>query len=118
MPATLRELEQLLPQLGKYEDAGLLSIAYLNIAACHIMQDQFDTAGTYYKTALDLAGKVDNNKLRFTLYQGLGSYYFYIQDIRQSFAYFNLSKQIAIKDQNLEQLSYVTYNIGLLEPEL
>lgn len=118
MPATLRELEQLLPQLGKYGDAGLLSIAYLNIAACHIMQDQFDTAGTYYKTALDLAGEVDNNKLRFTLYQGLGSYYFYIQDIRQSFSYFNLSKQIAIKDQNLEQLSYVTYNIGLLYREM
>lgn len=118
MPATLRELEQLLPQLRQDGDAGLLSIAYLNIAACHIMQDQFDTAGTYYKMALDLTDKVDNNKLRFTLYQGLGSYYFYIQDIRQSFAYFNLSKQIAIKDQNLEQLSYVTYNIGLLYREM
>ena len=114
LPSSIDTLSKLIPKLIEYKEPGLLSIAYLNLAACFIMQDKFDTAGIYYARTLALNPEVDNPKLRFSLYQGLGSYYFYIQDMKRSFAYFNLSKELALKNQNLEFLSYVTYNLGLV----
>lgn len=110
-------IKLLLPVVQELEskrDSGLLTISYLNLSAFYFKNADIDSSGTYLQKALKLSGKLDNNRIKFILYQNLGAFYIFQGETRKAFHPVFQAKGIATQDNNIEQLSYALYNLGLL----
>jgi DNA-binding HTH domain-containing proteins len=62
---------------------------------------------------------IDNNRLKFSLYQSLGNYYYASEnDLKSALYYYMLAKDIATEDKNLEFLSNVMFHLSELYAKL
>jgi tetratricopeptide (TPR) repeat protein len=107
-------LIHLIPIFETKRDTGLLSVVRLNLGTCYQANYEPDKSFQCYNEMLQFIQFVDNDKLKFSLYQNLGNYYSAINEWKNALTYYDLAKAIAEDDKNQVQLSYVLFHLSSL----
>lgn len=89
----------------------------INLATSHTQSDN-KTASKYYNKALKYAKKIKDNKSLVFIYNNMGIYYFYLNDLKSAKEYFTKAKD-AIQDKNTNTNTAAIYaNIAETEYKL
>ncbi|MCK9235838.1 MAG: LuxR C-terminal-related transcriptional regulator [Bacteroidales bacterium] len=115
----IEAVSQIIPDLVIIGDTALLTLAHINLGAYYGSAQEQEKAFEYFTKAMELMQNIDNNNLLLVLYQNIGIYYHtYVKDYEQAYQYYVKTKELAIKNENLEKLSSVAYKLSGLFLEM
>lgn len=115
---TIDSLLTLLPKIEAHGDTTLWAFSCVNMGTAYGRVDDNEKAYYYFKKALDLSEKADNEKFFSALYQNLGNYYYHEGDYRQAYIYSVKAKDISTTNGNFVQLSYALQNLSRIFEEI
>jgi tetratricopeptide (TPR) repeat protein len=104
----------MIPVLEAKQDTTSLITFHLNLGACYSVNQEIDKAIQCFHASMELFHAIDNDKFKTAIYQNLGNYYYSIENYKKSFQYLSKAKELALKNNNLEQLLYVLHSFSTL----
>lgn len=98
------------------KDTVLIVKIYNSIANCYASQKKIDFALAYYEKALELAKRIDSEKISVILMNMGNIYYekgYYSNNFSKAYSYYLESLKYAKKEKNADQISTVLSNLSL-----
>lgn len=105
-------LKHFIPTLEQFNDPGLLVITYFNLSSLFLGKGDLIQASLYRNAGLNSFAAVDNNSIRFALYNQLGKEQVTSDNLPRAIQYFNKAKNTALQNGNSEQLYYISYQLS------
>lgn len=109
----VQALAEIIPEIIQVGDTALLIATHINLGSYYTAVEEREKAFENYIKAMELMEHIDNNNLLLLLNHNIGNYYrYHVRDYDTAYHYYLKTKELAIRDKNLERLSSVVYELS------
>ncbi len=111
-------LQNLIPVFERLQDTSSIASTYLNIGLTYAAQQKYDKTYENYLAAQKLHPYIDNQLFSISLWQNLGTYYLHIDNLKESYKYFQTAKNLAVQSGNPYFIASILPSLAVLHEKL